>query len=249
MADDDVVTADDLGEDTPEVEAHDGFVSDEQHRERIGVQHKRFRDEERGRKKERDRADVAEAALDTLRSKHETVVIPSMVDPYSATYEADVLVRDTAIAAQAEQKLATESTAALRKEKDEARLAADGEALNARVATFDKNLVSHGLDTDEVKAAAETFIGFGISGVFQDIILDDKDGPLFVKYLAANPIEAEEINGMSTLDLVNHLNSEIRPKALLLKPQTSDAPDPPIVLKGGGAPITAEPWEKGARYE
>ncbi len=70
-----------------------------------------------------------------------------------------------------------------------------------------------------------------------------------VQYLATNPVETDEINRMTTLQRVNHLNKEVRPKALLLKPTTSNAPDPPIVLDGGGAPETKETWEKGAVYE
>ena len=110
-------------------------------------------------------------------------------------------------------------------------------------------MASHGLKTEEVKTAAETVIGFGISNTFQDVLLDDKDGPLMVKYLEDKPLEAEQINAMSTMELVNHLNTEVRPKALLLKPQTSTAPDPPVTLDGGGAPETPEPWEKGAVYD
>lgn len=240
-------SADDLGEDTPAVETHDGFIALDKHQKDVNVQHKRFRDEERGRVKEKERADAAEEELGRLRTA--AVVIPPVPDRYSDTYEADIRARDEAIAAQADQKSADAATAAKRKEQDEARQTEEGAALETRVATFDKNLVSHGLDSAEVKAAAEIVIGLGISSTFQDVILDDKDGPLMVKYLAANPIEAEQINGMSTLALVNHLNDEIRPKALLLKPRTSEAPDPPITLSGGGAPEMKQEWEKGAKYE
>lgn len=251
MPDDDVVTAEQPGEETPaeEKEKHDGFIDLESHQKDVNVQHKRFRDEERGRVKERERADAAEKELEDLKGKQAEVVIPPVPDKYSETYEADIKERDEKIAAQAKQTADSEQAQAKRKEKDEARLAEDSAALNKRVATFDSNLVSHGLSAPEVKAAAEAVIGLGISNTFQDILLDDKDGPLFVQYLAVNPIEAEQINAMSTMELVNHLNGEIRPKALLLKPQTSTAPDPPITLEGGGAPETKEPWEKGAVYE
>ncbi len=236
-------------EQTEEKETHDGFIDLESHQKDVNVQHKRFRDEERGRVKERDRADAAEKELDELKGKQAEVVIPPVPNRDSETYEADVKDRDDAIAAKATQTADNEQAQAKRKEEDEARQVEDSAALNKRVATFDSNLAGHGLKAAEVKAAAEAVIGFGISNTFQDILLDDKDGPLMVKYLEDKPLEAEQMNAMSTMELVNHLNTEVRPKALLLKPQTSAAPDPPVVLDGGGAPETPEPWEKGAVYE
>ncbi len=234
---------------TEEKETHDGFIDLESHQKDVNVQHKRFRDEERGRVKEQERADAAEKELEELKGNQAEVVIPPVPDKYSETYDADVKERDDAIAAQARQTADNEQAETKRKEKDEAREAEESTALNKRVATFDSNLVNHGLNAPEVKAAAETVIGLGISNTFQDILLDDKDGPLFVKYLAEHPIEAEQMNAMTTMGLVSHLNDDIRPKALLLKPQTSNAPEPPVTLEGGGAPETKETWEKGAVYE
>ncbi len=245
----DVVTAEEVIEEQEAEETHEGFIAIDKHQKDVNVQHKRFRDEERGRVKEKDRADAAEKELEGLKAKGAEVIIPPMPDKYSETFDAEMKERDDAIKKQAENTAAQTRLAEDRKEKDEARQTEENEVLNKRVATFDSNLVSHGLNAPEVKAAAETVIGLGISNTFQDILLDDKDGPLFVKYLAANPIEAEQIDGMSTMELVNHLNDEIRPKALLLKPQTSNAPEPPVTLTGGGAPETKEDWEKGAKYE
>ncbi len=230
-------------------EIHEGFVSDEQHKERIGVQHKRFRDEERGRVKEKDRADAAEKELEDLKGTQAEVVVTPVPDKYSDNYDADMAERDAAITAKADKDAADATAVAKRKQQDEARQVEADSALNDRVVVFDKNLAGHGLKSDEVKAAAETVIGFGISNEFQDVLLEDPDGPLMVQYLAANPVEAETINGMSTLQRVNHLNTEVRPKALLLKPKTSEARDPRIVPSGGGAPETKQPWEKGAVYE
>lgn len=237
------------GEETPPEETHDGFIALDKHQKDVNVQHKRFRDEERGRVKEKERADAAEKELEELRGQNAEVVIPPVPDQYSETYQADIIARDEAITRQAEQNAADANAAAERKQKDEARLAEQNEAIEKNVATFDSNMVTHGLNPATVKAAADTVIGYGISTQFQDVLLEDKDGPLIVQYLAANPIEAEAMSRMSTLSLVNHLNSDIRAKALLLKPQTSNAPPPPDVLSGGGAPETKEAWEKGAVYE
>ena len=241
-----------LGEESPaeetKVETHDGFIALDKHQKDVNVQHKRFRDEERARVKEQTRADALQAMVDDM-SRQDAVVVPPVPDKYSDTYEAEIAARDAAIRKQADQEAANTAAVNRKDETDKARLADEDAALNKRVATFDSNSVSHGLNQAEVGEAAAGVIAMGISNTFQDILLDDKDGPLFVKYLNANPVEAEQINAMSTMELVNHLNAEVRPKALLLKPQTSTAPNPPITLEGGGAPETKESWEQGAKYE
>lgn len=237
------------GEETPAEEKHDGFISDKQHAERVGVQHKKFRYEEQARIKAEERATATEKELDELKAKQAEVIVPPVPNQDSETFAADIETRDAAIRKQADLKAEVQRKADEREKEDKAKETEENAALTKRVAEFDSNLVSHGLNPAQVKVAAESVINYGISQTFQDILLDDKDGPLFVQYLAANPVEAEAMNGMPTLELVNHLNGEIRAKALLLKPQTSNAPNPPIVPDGGGAPDSKEDWEKGAVYE
>lgn len=235
------------GEETPET--HEGFVSFESRDKDVNVQHKKFRDEERGRVAAEGRLSTVETELEALKAKNAEVVVPPVPDPLSETYAADVQTRDDAITAkagnEAEQVRLTED----RKKEDEARVAKARKADDKLVATFDANMVAHGLNPTEVKDAVNTIIDYGISESFKDVLLEDPDGALFSMYLKQNPIELEAMNGMSTLQLVNHLNGDIRAKASLLKPQTSDAPDPPIVLDGGGAPESKEDWEEGAKYE
>lgn len=231
------------------VEAPDGFIDLGSHQKDVNVQHKKFRDEERSRVKAEDRATSAERELEELKAKNDAVAIPPVPDKYSDSFDADMETRDTAIAAKSAQDAEVEQKAAQKRKTEEARVASENNAVTERVATFDSNMVALGLNPVETKADADTVIGFGVSNNFQDILLEDPDGPLLVKYLAANPIEVEKMNGMSALSLVNHINSDVRAKASLLKPQTSSAPNPPIVLDGGGAPSTVESWERGAKYE
>lgn len=235
--------------DQKDEETHDGFINLDKHQLDVNRQHKKFRDEERARVKESERADTAEKALEELQVKQAKVVIPPVPDKYSDTFEADIKERDEAIAKQSTQDAANEVAAAERQKKDDARKTEAEKALTKRVTGFDSNMVSHGLNPVETKTAADTVIGYGISDAFQDVLLEDPDGPLFVQYLAANPVELEEMNRMSVFQLVNHMNGDIRQKALLLKPKTSNAPDPPLKIKGGGAPEQREDWEKGAVYE
>ena len=245
--------SEDVAEDVVEVEepevTHEGFIAMDKHQKDVNVQHKRFRDEERSRVKQQERADALQAQVDEINANQARVVVPPVPDKYSDSFDHDIAERDAAISAQAEQNAINQQAVATRQRAENEKRAEENLAIDARVATFDKSVVTNGLSADEVKAAAESLISSGISNTFQDILLDDQDGPLLVKYLDNNPLEAEQMNGMGVAALVNHINTEVRPKAMKLKPRTSNAPEPPIVLTGGGAPQTKESWEEGAIYE
>ncbi len=245
----DSVEGEEVLAETPPEEKHDGFIALDKHQKDVNVQHKKFRDEERGRVKAEERTSAAEKELEELRGKQAEVVIPPVPDKYSETFDADIQTRDAAIKKQADQDAEQTRLADERKKTDEARITDENAAMSKKVAAFDTNMVTHGLNPAETKKAADTVIGYGISTTFQDVLLEDPDGPLLVTYLSQNPVELEEMNRMSVLQLVNHLNGDIRQKASLLKPQTSNAPEPPTKIKGGGAPEQKEDWEKGAQYE
>lgn len=236
------------GEKPPEI-THEGFVSDDKHQREVNRQHKKFRDEERLRVKANERADEAERRLSELNAGSDDIVIPEVPDPNSDTFAEDVVKRDTAIAKKAELTA---------KEAQQAQDITDGEAervtkieaaIAEKVKAFDSNMVTLGLNPTETKIAADAVIEYGISDGFQDILLEDPDGPLFVQYLAKNPLELEKMNGMSPLQLVNHMNGDMRQKAALLKPKTSGAPPPPVTLEGGGVGVIKEDWEIGVTYE
>lgn len=232
-------------EQEPEVK-HDGFISDDKHAQRIGVQHKKFREEERRADGLQTQLDDATKRLDAVEIKE--VEVPPVPDPLSETYAEDVQKRDAAIQQKTELDAGIARKAEEGKQKDEARVIKDEEDLKQRIAGFDTNTVTHGLNPIEVKQAADTVIANGLSDMFSDMLLEDPDGPLLVAYLKDKPVEQDKMNRMSPLQLVTHLN-EIRPKASLLKPQTSNAPNPPIALSGGGVEELEHPLLKGAKFE
>ena len=237
------------GEETPPEETHEGFIALDKHQKDVNVQHKKFRDQERGRVAAEERAKKAEDELEALKGSGEPVVVPPVPDRYSETYEADLATRDDAIKAQTAQEAEVKRQGEQRTKDQEAAAAKEESAMQERVASFDSNMVTLGLNPVATKTAADKVIEYGINDTFTDILLEDPDGPLFVQYLSENPVELGEMNAMTPLQLVNHMNGDIRAKASLLKPQTSAAPDPPITPRGGGVPEQKETWEKGAVYE
>lgn len=233
----------------PEVETHEGFVSKEIHQKDVNNQHKKFRDEERGRKVEKDRADKAELELEELRGKSGDITVPDLPEPYDEKFAEKLANRDAAIQRKAEFEAQEKRLADDKVENDKAATLKAEDANKAQVAIFDGNMVALGLNPVEVKTAADKIIDYGISEGLTDFILEDPDGPLMVQYLDQNPVELAEMNAMSSLSLFNHINKTVRAKAALLKPSTSGAPNPPIIPSGGGVPELEEPWEKGVKYD
>jgi len=235
-------------EEKAEVETHDGFVSLADNQAQVNKQHRKYRDAERDAARAATEREALQKELDDLKAASVDLSVPDVPDPYSETFQADIAERDAAIQRKTEHEAQLKTADAAKQRTEEANLKIDEEKLREKIAGFDKRMNEHGLNPVEVKQAAETIIDYGASESMQDILLEDVDGPLMVAYLAKNPLEIENLNGMSTLALVNHLNTEIRPKASLLKPKTSDAPDPPMILSGGGAAELEDPLLKGAKF-
>lgn len=235
-------------DETVEVEKHEGFVSDADNQAQVNKQHRKFRDAEREAATAKAEKESLQQQFDELQSKNEAITVPDAPDPYSETYKDDLAARDEAVRLKAEQDAQASIAESAKQRTEQAALETAQANAEVKIVAFDKRMIEHGLDPIEVKQAVDTLIKDGMTDTFQDILLEDPDGPLMVKYLEANPVETERLNGMSTLQLVNHLNTEIRPKASLLKPKTSDAPDPPRSISGGGAKETVHPALAGVKY-
>ncbi len=246
--DTDVTVQTEDGEQPKADETPEGFISLDKHQKDVNTQHKRFRDEERGRIKQKERADRLQEKLDKLEAERNQVEIPPIPDRYDDKYQEKLELRDAAIRKQAENDAQAQRVEAERKKQQETAQAESDAALQERVKRFDKNMVDHGLNPADTKAAADQLVEYGLSEHLEDALLDDPDGPLFVQYLAQNPVELDGLASMTAYQLVRHLDGDIRQRAQLLKPKTSDAPPPPDVPDGGGAPETKEWWEKGATY-
>ena len=234
-------------EQVEKVETPEGFVPIEQNQEEVNKQHRKFRDAERVATAAQAKADALQKELDEVKSQSVDLTVPT-VDPFSETFEADLKTRDEAIQRVTTHNATVSNLETEQQKTHEAKIAQDEAALKEKVASFDSNMLTLGLKPIDVKQAADTVINYGISDTFQDVLLEHPEGPLLVQYLANNPIELEAVNGMSVLQMVDHLKSDIGPKASLLKPKTSQAPDPPITLDGGGVGEVQEPWEDGVKY-
>lgn len=239
-------------EETAEPEAPpkppEGYVSIEDNTHQVNKQHKKYRDEERARVAAEKKAADLEAELKELKLKSVDMTIPPIPDQYDPDYEAKIQARDEKIKAVAAHEVSVSSLESQQKDHELEAKNSQIEAKNAKVAGFDSNMVTLGLNPIELKKAADTVVDYGISETLEDAVLEDPEGPLMVQYLANNPLRLEEINRMTPFQAYKALE-EIRPQAQLLKPRTSQTPEPPEILSGGGAGEIEHPSLKGVTFE
>lgn len=88
------------------------------------------------------------------------------------------------------------------------------------------------IDSSELQGYGNTVASYGMSDDLAIAILGDPDGPLITKYLATNPVELQEVVGMSPIQAALHIERSIKPKATQLRPRKSDTPTPPKSVEG-----------------
>jgi len=123
------------------------------------------------------------------------------------------------------------------------------EKVNADIVTYTENAKKNGIDASELQSAANAVESYGITPDLTYAILADPDGPLLTKYLAANPQEVSTLIGMN-LYAAGAYMTNLKAKAVALKPKASSAPKPSTDIQGGGGdPNRDSPLIKGATFE
>jgi len=231
-------------------ERHAGFIRLDKHDKDIGVQHKKYREEERGKKKAQASLADLQKQFDELK-KTATAVEVKPIDPFSETLTQDLEERDKAVKHQALQEAEQTQTETAARNKAASLAEAKQQADDTLQTEFNAKTLALGLDVNDVNATLGILHGTGVSDVIADAIVDRPDGALFAKYLESNLVSLDEMNKMSAFQLFSHIDSELKDKLAAFKPKTSGAPDPPMTLKGGGVSELdqREDWEKGAVYE
>lgn len=230
-------------------ETPEGFVTTQQNNEEVGKQYRLRKEAERSAVAASNEAKEAKARLRELEAAANKVEVPPPPDPYATDYAEQVEARDEALRKQVGIEAQQANEEAARKKAEQAQLEQLQEAEKEQLKSFDSNMLEIGLNPVELHEAGQTVANYGVSEELTEALLTDPEGPLFVAYLAQNPLEIEKLEGMPILQRLNHLNTEVRQRAALLRPQTSKAPDPPITLTGGGVQEMEDPELKGVIFE
>ena len=176
--------------------------------------------------------------------------LPELPDPYSLSdeeYREAITQRDTRVQeiatfdananAQAQYNQSLQAQAAQKQQ----------EQIQTTVGGFNDNAKKHGIEAAELNQAINTVNQYGISEDLGLHIMGRNDGPLIAKFLAANPLELDNLNSVTPLQAAVMIETQIASKAAALKPRTTSAPDPLQPLQGGGSP-PKERGPKGATY-
>lgn len=215
----------------------------------VNKQHARYREEERRANKLEKERNALKDELEAIEANKGDVNIPSIPDPFDDDFEEKVKVRDEAIMQKAAQDAQKNVVIEQQNANNEAAQKAEQERSESLVKGFDSQIVKLGLEPEEIRGAVNTIVEYGISKDVGEFILQHEDGPLITKYLAANPIELDELRNMSPINAALKINSTIKNAASTMKPQASQAPDPAETLSGRGAGEQVNPLIKGVTFE
>jgi hypothetical protein len=207
----------------------------------------------KARQAERER-DQALQELNEYKAKQEEELarqvenIPPMPDVFDDDYEQKVAARDDAIKKQAEyraqQNFIYQQQEQVRLQNEQAQQA----QLQDAVKNYSERAVKLGIDASELQSAGNAVAHYEFSPELEWHILNDPDGPLLTKYLAANSDKGQELASMPAFGVDRFLDS-IRAEASVLKPKQSAAPKPSQDLQGGATPPDGLKFAKGGTFE
>ncbi len=175
--------------------------------------------------------------------------IPSMPDAFDDDFDVKVKQRDDAIIAQA--NFNAQNNAYLQQQDFNQQQAAQAaQQKQADLAnSFADNARKAGATDKERNDIIAILNNGGMTGDVGSAIMSDPDGYFIAKHLAANPMEAHELNTMNPI-LAGAKFAELKQKASALKPKTSNTPSPATNLQGNGvAPDDGYKNIKGAIFE
>ena len=202
---------------------------------------------------------VAEREAEQLRKRLEALeqtqkarpVVPDMPDPLSlddARFREFQAQRDEAIRQAAQYDAEQNAIKQEQTRQNEARQQEQQRELMKAAETYSARAVQLGIKPDELQAAGNMVAKFGIDSNLAQMILQDDQGPLITKYLAANLEELDNINTLPVHQAAVRIATLIKQKAAALKPRVSNAPEPPESVRNSATALKNHGPE-GVTYE
>lgn len=176
--------------------------------------------------------------------------IPSLPDPFDDDYEQKVRERDALIIQKAQFDAQQSYYYQQQQLQQQQREQQQREAQAKLEQDFLANAKKVGAKDEEIVSVVTTLVQAGLNNDLGNAIMADADGYLVAKHLAANPMEAYELNSMNPI-LAGAKYAEIRKKAVALKPKTTSAPKPSKDLTGRSGDADAGRYQiiDGAKFE
>lgn len=216
------------------------------------VTQKRYEAERATKAANKERDDL-QTKLDAIEANKPAPTVSEMPDRFDMTdeeFNAALLKRDNERQVLADHNADqnarnTASQAAITKQNE-----ARQEAANKIGQEYVKRADGFGISRDNLQKASELVASYGVSSEVSMHIASHENGPLIVQYLATNPTELGDLADMNPMQAAVHVSNVLSEKAAVMKPKTSNAPDPVTPLGGNGVDpdMGKYPNLKGVKY-
>ena len=205
------------------------------------------------REKERE-AEALRRRLEELEAKipqQGRPAVPDAPDPFALSdieYRQKLVQRDQAIREAAAWEAQQQALQWQRQQADLEQQRRQQERQQEEVKAYATRANKLGMSAAELQEAGTLVAGYGIDAALVEMILGDDHGPLLTKYLAQNQLELERLVQMPVTMAAVRLATEVKSKAVAMKPKVTTAPDPLNAPRNAG--ISPKPkGPKGATFE
>jgi len=191
----------------------------------------------------------AEAKL-AEATKEELPEIPPVPNYLDADFDQKMKDRDAIIIKHTQKATNEQALNKVREDQANADRVQDLETVKTSIKNFDDRTEELKLDKATL-VESQNVVGSFLTGK-KDLaryLLADENGPLNVLYLSQNATELEKISKMPETDAAVYIATQVAPKALELKPKTTNTPDPPYVPSGKSKIEAEDPNLEGCTFD
>lgn len=202
--------------------------TDEQQRifnEAVGKKVFKLREKEREAEALRQRVEELERRV----PQQGRPAVPEAPDPFALTdaeYRAKLVARDQAIREAAAWEANQQALQWQRQQADMEQQRRQQERQQEEVRVYAERAKRLGVAEQELQEAGTVVAGYGIDAALVEMILADDQGPLLTKYLARNQLELERLVQMPIAMAAVRLATDLKAKAVAMKPKVTKTPDP-----------------------
>jgi multidrug efflux pump subunit AcrB len=178
-------------------------------------------------------------------------VVPEAPDPFAlsdAEYRQKLVARDQAIREATAWEAQQQALLWQRQQAELEQQRRQQERQQEEVKAYADRAKKLGVAAEELQEAGTLVAGYGIDPALVEMILSDDHGPLLTKYLARNQLELERIVQMPVTMAAVRLATDLKAKAVAMKPKVTKTPDPLNPPRNAG--ISPKPrGPSGATFE
>jgi hypothetical protein len=183
------------------------------------------------REKERE-AETLRRRLEELEARipqQGRPVVPESPDPFALSdveYRQKLVQRDQAIREAAAWEAQQQALQWQRQQAQLEQQQRQQERQQTEVMAYADRAKKLGVAAAELQEAGTLVAGYGIDPALVEMILADDHGPLLTKYLAKNQLELERLVQMPITMAAVRLATDLKAKAVAMKPKVTKTPDP-----------------------